>query len=97
MKNLAAAAAKAGQTVEVFCATTASSIDDHGNATGSDDATNTSSSLPGSSGRNGSKSGVDDTTHTSVPTVSVPAAGNPTVTPSSVDDKGGANKGGSKP
>ena len=96
MKNLTAAAAKAGQTVEVFCATTTSSIDDHGNAAGSDDATNTSSSVPGASGRNGSKSGVDDTTHTSVPTVSVPA-GNSAVTPSSVDDKGGANKGGSKP
>jgi hypothetical protein len=81
-------------------AVTSSSIDDHGHHAASDDATNTSSSVADDSSTPATGSvhrGLDDTTQSTTATsVSVPSV-DPAVTTSSVDDHGGANKGGSKP
>ncbi len=105
-KNLADAAAKAGQTVATFCATaatTASSIDDHasnGNGNGADDTSSSVAGNSNTSGKGGSgsgtsggnHSGVDDTTQSTTPTVSVPGRVDPAVTTSSVEDISGKNK-----
>ncbi len=102
MKNLQDAATKAGQAVEVFCASSTSTSDDHGsgNPAGSDDGNKItvpgqsgSGSDSGSSGNTGG--GLDDTTQSTTHTVTVPAQVDPSVSTSSLpDDNGGSNKGG---
>jgi hypothetical protein len=107
-KNLADAAAKAGQTITAFCATTttATSIDDHGGAAngtsgngannsagnGADD-TNTSSTLPGNP-TSGKGGTHSGADDTSTTTVSTPTPADPTITTTTIDNHGGTSGGG---
>ena len=105
MKNLQEAATAAHQSVAAFCASTTSTSDDHGanKPAGSDDATKittpgqsgTESGSGSGSGSSGKSGGLDDTTQTTAPTVTVAGQDDPTVSTSSPpDDRGGSNRGG---